>query len=81
VDGARTKSANACTTPNSLTEEFAFVVPSSAIQYCLPIDGPWAFATGDTIVAARMRDVLGRVSQPQEIVVRVAPTTVPPVQP
>jgi hypothetical protein len=81
VDGARTKSGNACTVPNSVTEEFAFVVPSSTIQYCLPIDGPWAFAPGDTIVAARVRDVLGGTSEPQEIVIRVAPATAPPPQP
>jgi hypothetical protein len=81
VDGARTRSGNACTVPNSVTEEFAFVVPTSTIQYCVPISGPWAFAPGDTIVAVRVRDVLGGTSEPQEIVVRATPATTSPPQP
>lgn len=73
ADGARTRSDNACTTPDAATGEFEFVAPSSMIQYCLEIDGPWAFAAGDTIVAARVRDIAGAVSAPQEIVIRVVP--------
>jgi len=41
------------------------------IQYCLPIARAWAFPPGDTIVAARTRDLLGAYGEVGEIVVRV----------
>jgi hypothetical protein len=51
--------------------EYAFVDPNSSIQFCLPIARAWAFPTGDTIVAARVRDTAGTLSTVREIVVRV----------
>jgi len=53
------------------TSEYGFVEPSSEIQYCLPIAKAWGFPLGDTIVAARVRDVAGQTSAPRELVVRV----------
>jgi hypothetical protein len=50
---------------------YDFTNPESEIQFCLPVAKAWAFPPGDTIVAARVRDVRGQVSQVQEIVVRV----------
>jgi len=51
---------------------YGFVDPSSDLQYCLPIAKAWAFPPGDTIVAARVRDVSGAVSAVREIVIHVA---------
>jgi hypothetical protein len=55
------------------TFEYGFVDPSSHLQYCLPIARAWSFAVGDTIVAARVRDVAGAFSSTREIVIRVEP--------
>jgi hypothetical protein len=63
-------SVNACTHDASF--EFAFVDHSSNLQFCLPVAQAWAFPPGDTIVAARVRDLQDNVSAPREIVVRVA---------
>jgi len=67
----RSLSFSACTIPNGVTGEYTFVHPESSAQYCVPIDRPWRFAPGDTIVAARVRDTGGTVGQPKEIVVRI----------
>ena len=61
---------NACTR-SELTFEYGFVDASSELQYCLPIAKAWNFPVGDTIVAARIRDVAGTLSATAEIVVRV----------
>jgi hypothetical protein len=63
-------SSNACTRIDP-TYEFQFAAPDSELQFCLPIAKAYSFPPGDTIVAARVRDVLGNVSAPREIVVRV----------
>jgi hypothetical protein len=70
-----------CTHPNATSGEFAFVSPATTVQYCLPIAAAWAFAPGDTIVAARVRDTSGLLSTPQQIVVRVASPTPAPAHP
>jgi hypothetical protein len=51
---------------------FAFVDERSTIQFCLPIAKAWEFQAGDTIAAARVRSIDGGLSQPEEIVIRVA---------
>jgi hypothetical protein len=51
--------------------EYGFVDAGSDVQYCMPIARAWSFAVGDTIVAARVRDVGGTLSAAREIVVRV----------
>ena len=69
---ARASSALACT--RALHGEnfgYAFVEPTSTVQYCLPIARAWSFAAGDTVVAARVRDVDGRLGPARELVVRV----------
>jgi len=53
------------------TIEYRFVDSTSDLQYCLPIAKAWNFPVGDTIVAARVRDITGAVSAVSEIVVRV----------
>lgn len=50
---------------------YSFVDPQTELQYCLPIAKAWAFPVGDTVVAARVRDLAGRVSAVREIVIRV----------
>jgi hypothetical protein len=60
---------NACT--KDLGAEYGFVDTRSNLQFCLPIARAWSFPPGDTIVAARVRDVRGNVSAPREIVVHV----------
>lgn len=69
---ARVGSAAACTQArHGENFGYAFVDAGSTIQYCLPIAQAWAFPSGDTIVAARVRDVDGRVGPAREILVRV----------
>ncbi len=51
--------------------EYAFVDADSDVQFCVPIALAWNFPVGDTVVAARVRDVGGAVSETREIVVRV----------
>jgi hypothetical protein len=60
---------NACT--RDLGALFSFVDSRTELQYCLPIAKAWAFPPGDTIVAARVRDVGGSVSEVHELVIRV----------
>jgi hypothetical protein len=70
---ARVGSAFACTRSSGENDfGYAFVNAASTVQYCLPIARPWAFPVGDTVVAARVRDVDGRIAPAREIVVRVA---------
>ena len=61
---------NACTRDAGAL--YSFIDPESDLQYCLPIAKAWAFPVGDTIVAARVRDLAGNVSAVSEIVIRVA---------
>lgn len=64
--------ANACTRMDP-TFEYGFVADRSELQFCLPIARAWSFPVGDTIVAARVRDVTGTFSETREIVIRVEP--------
>lgn len=50
---------------------FALVARESEIQFCIPIAKAWALANGETVFAARVRDVEMRYSDVMEIVVRV----------
>ncbi len=68
---ARPASQFACTRAVRDTFGYGFVDARSTTQLCLLIAKPWAFAEGDTIVAARGRDIDGRVGPPLEMVVRV----------
>ncbi|MFN8640708.1 MAG: hypothetical protein U0802_03250 [Candidatus Binatia bacterium] len=52
--------------------EYEFVASASEQQFCLPIAKAWSFPVGDTIVAARVRDLRGQVSAVREIVIHVA---------
>jgi hypothetical protein len=63
---------NACTrVPPG--DDYEFIDADSDLQYCLPIAAAWSFPVGDTIVAARVRDAAGVVSDTRQIVVRVNP--------
>ena len=42
-------------------------------QFCAPISMPLQFPDGDTLVTARVRDVLGNLGPPAQLIVRVAP--------
>jgi hypothetical protein len=71
-------SGDACTRPNEPSGDYGFIDTASTIQYCLPIAAAWAFPTGETVLAARVRDVSGAVGLTHEIVVRVgAPAATP----
>jgi hypothetical protein len=71
---ARSSSQQACTASSAASSTgFDFVNPASTVQYCLPIALAWAFPSGDTVVAARVRDTGGAISAVREIVVRVGP--------
>ena len=67
---ARPSSQLACTRTDA-SFGYGFVDATTTAQLCLLIAKPWAFAEGDTIVAARGRDVSGRVGPSHEMVVRV----------
>ncbi len=70
--GARTRSGDACTAdPLGSGFGFAFVNPASEAQFCVEIARDWAFPVGDTVVAARVLDVLGNPGSVREMVVRV----------
>ncbi len=68
-DARGRSSSAACTRDQGAV--YTFTAAESELQYCLPIAVAWAFPPGDTIVAARVRDVRGLVSAAREIVIRV----------
>lgn len=69
---ARAATIDACTRSDAPGGSgFGFVDRDSSVQFCLLIARPWAFPAGDTVVAARVRDTGGGLSDPVEIVVRV----------
>lgn len=53
--------------------DFDFVDRGSNLQYCAQTAAAWAFALGDTVVAARAKDGDGNYGEPREIVVRIGP--------
>jgi hypothetical protein len=66
--------------------EYHFVDPDSTIQFCGFVDEPLSFPSGDTIVAARIRDVAGNLSAVAQLVIRIAtpassPTATPTATP
>lgn len=68
----RPTSSSACTlSPDDFG--YGFVSDDTEVQYCLPVARTWKFPSGDTIVAARVRDQGGHLSAVHEIVVRVRP--------
>jgi hypothetical protein len=64
-------SIDACTTNGD--GSFAFVAPTTSLQYCGLINEPLQFPEGETRVTARIRDEAGNTSLPQQIIVRVLP--------
>ena len=72
--GGRTNDVDACTlSVNGSGFGYDFVDSSSKVQFCLPIARAWAFPVGDTVVAARVLDILGAPGEIHEVVVRVLP--------
>ena len=45
----------------------------STIQFCGQISSPLAFPAGDTLITVRIRDLAGNLSEPERLVIRVAP--------
>jgi len=68
-DRAAHNPASPCTRTSS--GDFAMLTPLSTSQFCIPIAKAWAFPAGDTVVAARVRDVAGNLGPVREMVVRV----------
>lgn len=50
--------------------DYHFVQTNSTLQFCGFIDRPLQFPPGDTLVTARLRDVLGNVGPQAQIVIR-----------
>ena len=72
---ARMSSDEACTRSDE-GFGFNFVDRGSRLQFCSSIAGSWAFPTGDTTVAARIKDARsGAFGAPREIVVRIGDPT------
>ena len=46
---------------------------TTTMQFCIPIARAWAFPEGDTVVAARVRDVTRQIGPEKQIVIRIAP--------
>ncbi len=55
--------------------QYRFVDANSTLQFCGLVDTPIAFPPGDTLVAARVRDVDGTISALAQIVIRVPDQT------
>jgi len=53
------------------TDDAHFVDPSSTIQYCGLVSDAISFPSGNTVVAARVRDVAGNLSAISKIIIRV----------
>lgn len=70
---ARSSTTQACTRDNFGT--YGFTNPASTVQFCTSpgVGAELAFSLGDTIVTARVRDVLGQPGQPSSIAIRVWP--------
>jgi hypothetical protein len=68
---ARTASMLACTRDGFGT--YRFTNPASTVQFCTSpgIGAELAFPLGDTIVSARVRDVVGQPGLPSSIAIRV----------
>jgi hypothetical protein len=76
VDGSgafrgRQSSSDACVQNPPDSGVFNFVHPDTRIQFCALVDLAFAFPRGDTLVTARLRDELGNVGVPRQIVVRI----------
>lgn len=70
----RASAVRPCTRVAAADDElFAFVgrPGTSVAQFCVPVARAWAFPTGDTVVAARLRDAQGNFGNTREMVVRV----------
>ena len=71
----RQSAVRPCTRPAASDDDlFAFVgrAGTTVAQFCIPVARAWAFPVGDTVVAARLRDVSGNFGNTSAIVVRVA---------
>jgi hypothetical protein len=70
---ARSSTIQACTRDSFGT--YGFTNPASTVQFCTSpgVGTELAFPLGDTIVTARVRDVVGQPGQPSSIAVRVRP--------
>ncbi|MBX3026030.1 hypothetical protein KF840_14070 [bacterium] len=68
---ARSTSIQACTRDSFGT--YAFTNPTSTVQFCTSpgVGVELSFPLGDTIVSARVRDVVGQPGQPSSIAIRV----------
>ena len=69
---AQGRSGRFCTRA-AQTGLIAPVTAGTQVQFCLPVAKAWAFPGGDTIVAARVRDMGGQIGPVVEMVIRVAP--------
>lgn len=79
VPVARARSPDACT--RGAEADFTFVSATTQAQFCAFIARSFEFAFGDTVLAARVRDVNGGYGPREEIVMRVTgfgPTATPP---
>jgi hypothetical protein len=70
---SRANDGEACT--RDFSASTFFVDPTSTIQFCpkVGIGSEIAFPVGDTILTARVRNVLGQAGAPASIVIRVLP--------
>ncbi len=61
---------DACTIPN-VSGQYGFVDPTSRIQFCAHISTVEQFPSGMTLVTVRLRDVVGNVGAPAQIIIDV----------
>jgi hypothetical protein len=74
------RSTQACTESSGVTGA-GFVDPTSTIQFCAAVDVSIGFSSGESAIAARVRDVAGNPGEVRQIVLRVTgptPTVTPP---
>ncbi|MEO8603559.1 MAG: hypothetical protein ABI629_13375 [bacterium] len=68
---------NAACTQNSFGQT-AFLNSATRAQFCLPVTGSMAFASGETRVTVQVRDQTGLLGPAQQMVLQVAAGPVPP---
>ncbi len=76
-DGEGRPQGRSCAEENACVRfddgHFGCVAEGTRQQYCAPISRPLEFPTGDTLVTVRVRDGVGNLGAPAQLIIRVVP--------
>jgi hypothetical protein len=74
VDGVGTPQGRACSQACIRSDDGEYRCKENAVvEFCAPIPVPMAFAAGDTLVTARVRDDSGQLGPPAQVIIRITP--------